>query len=212
MAEISITRALAELKKFEAQIKREMETGRFVGVGFGRTGANKNGETKGKVSGEIESSFDRIKRLFAVRQEIKAAIVKSNAVVVVKVAGSEMSVAEAIELKRSVNFYIVLLSQLKTAKAAAERSIEAENTRLETMIQNQLQTLYGNEKGKVSADMYAQVADPIKAAQEPVLIDPRNIGAEIKRIEEFIESVQTELDFALSESNARTVINVESLA
>ena len=212
MSQISITRALAELKKFEAQIGREMNGGRFVGVGFGRTGATKNGETKEKVSSEIESTFDRISRLFAVREEIKAAIVDSNAIVSVKIGGRLMSVAEAIELKRSVGFYVSLLATMKTAKTMAERAIEAENARIESLIQTQLQTLYGNEKGKASAEMYAQVADPIKAAQSPVLIDPRNIGAEIKRVEEFIESVQTELDFALSESNARTMINVESLA
>ena len=212
MSQISITRALAELKKFEAQIGREMNGGRFVGVGFGRTGATKNGETKEKVSSEIESTFDRISRLFAVREEIKAAIVDSNAIVSVKIGGRLMSVAEAIELKRSVGFYVSLLATMKTAKTMAERAIEAENARIESLIQTQLQTLYGNEKGKVSADMYSQVADPIKASQSPVLIDPRNIGAEIKRVEEFIESVQTELDFALSESNARTMINVESLA
>lgn len=212
MAEISITRALAELKKFETQVSRELDSGRYVGVGYGQRGATKTGETKEKVVGEIESTFDRIRRLFAAREEIKAAIVKSNAATTVKIGGRDMSVAEAIELKRSVNFYMAFMVKMKYAKTNAEKTIEMENARIETLIQTQLQTLYGNEKGKATAEMYSQVADPIKSAQGPILIDPKNISAEIKRVEEFIEAVQTELDFALSESNARTLITVTSIA
>lgn len=212
MALISITRALAELKKFENQLSRELNAGRFVAVGFGRSGETKAGETKGKVSSDIESSFDRISRLFSVRHEIKAAIVRANADTSVVVGGVSITVAEAIELKRSVDFKVEFLGRLKQAKLAADRTIEQENCRIETLIQTQLQTLYGNEKGKITPDMYSNVADPIKAAQGPCLIDPRSIEKEIRELEVFVDGVKTELDFALSESNARTLIDVPSLA
>ena len=57
--------------------------------------------------------------------------------------------------------------------------------------------------------MYAAVAEPQRAQKEAVLLDPKGIVSFIKKYEDEVTDVQSELDFTLSESNASTTIEVE---
>jgi hypothetical protein len=92
---MSITRALAELKRLDDRINRETTAAQYVGVSVGK------GENKKVASGsmtvtdlekKIKSTYDSITDLFTRRATIKSAIVLSNAKTLVTINGKKMNI------------------------------------------------------------------------------------------------------------------------
>lgn len=76
-------------------------------------------------------------------------------------------------------------------------------------IDKALQVVYGNEKGKVQSEMYEQVAEPQRKQKEGAILDPAKIDLKIKSLQDEIQTIKSELDFVLAESNAKTEIEVD---
>ena len=209
---ISITRALVELKRIGERISTATSQGKFVAVQVGQ-------ETKAKVQGsnasiadtvaQIQGSFDKVDALIKNRSALKAAIVKSNANTNVVILGQTMTVAEAIELKSTVNFREQYLNTLRYQLTNARNVIDRSNNELEASIEKLLTTMYGSDKTKVDADSYNIVATPQKANKLLSLIDPVGVEKRIEKLQEEINNINSEIDFVLSESNARTTVAVD---
>jgi hypothetical protein len=209
---LSVTRALAELKRLDDRITRAIGGGVFIGLTVG-TGTqtkvqNNPNITSEQLKGAIQGAFDSVTELFNQRAAIKAAIVKSNANTTVTLGNKTLTVAEAIELKQSINTKRTLVTHLQRQYTNAQTAVATLNAALEAAIDSNLKTIYGSEKGKNDKDTYDLIANPQKAAKAPALVDPLNLAEKIKEIEEEISLVDTELDFTLSEVNAKTTIVV----
>lgn len=209
---MSCTRALAELKRFDDRINREISENIFVGVTMGRGNLQKMMMGSGSVeqqSRNIQGSFDTVQSLIEQRQKIKAALVVSNSVATITLGGKTMTVAEAIEMKKSVaykqQFVRVLTSQLNMSN----QQVAAQNAKLETAIDTMVTQVMGaSDKGKVDTTSYEAIAVPQRNAKEAALLDPKGIAEQIKKLTDEIGLVELELDFLLSESNAVTMIEV----
>lgn len=207
---ISVTRALAELKNINERINNAIQSGVFLGLTKGK-GSNKVMLGVGEVSSStatIQGSYDKVDSLIAQRQKIKAALVKSNAETTVSFQGREISVAEAIELKSTVSFKELYLGRLRNAKTVALQQVDSYNSKLDTTIQAMLQSVYGADKSKVDPSQYDSIANPQKDKNEVSILDPKGIDKVIESLEESIQALKTELDFTLSESNARTTVTI----
>lgn len=207
---ISVTRALAELKNINERINNAIQSGVFLGLTKGK-GSNKVMLGAGEVSSStatIQGSYDKVDSLIAQRQKIKAALVKSNAETTVSFQGREISVAEAIELKSTVSFKELYLGRLRNTKTAALQQVDSYNSKLDTTIQVMLQSVYGADKSKVDPSQYDSIANPQKDKNEVSILDPKGIDKVIESLEESIQALKTELDFTLSESNARTTVTI----
>ena len=205
---ISITRALAELKTCNDRITQAVGNGVFLGLTKGK-GTSKTMLGVGEIaqaSATIQGSFDKVDSLIANRQKIKAAIIKSNAETLVTFQGKSISVAEAIELKSTISFKEYYLNKLKQTKTQAVSQVEAHNQKLDATIQTMLQSVYGADKSKVDPTQYDSISNPQKEKNEVQILDPKDIDKVIAELEEEIQVLKTELDFTLSESNARTTI------
>jgi len=207
---ISVTRALAELKNINERIHNAIQSGVFLGLTKGK-GSNKVMLGVGEVSSStatIQGSYDKVDSLIAQRQKIKAALVKSNAETTVSFQGREISVAEAIELKNTVSFKELYLGRLRNTKTSALQQVDSYNSKLDTTIQMMLQSVYGADKGKVDPSQYDSIANPQKDKNEVSILDPKGIDKVIESLEESTQALKTELDFTLSESNARTTVTI----
>lgn len=207
---ISVTRALAELKNINERINNAIQSGVFLGLTKGK-GSNKVMLGVGEVSSStatIQGSYDKVDSLIAQRQKIKAALVKSNAETTVSFQGREISVAEAIELKSTVSFKELYLGRLRNAKTVTLQQVDSYNSKLDTTIQAMLQSVYGADKSKVDPSQYDSIANPQKDKNEVSILDPKGIDKVIESLEESIQALKTELDFTLSESNARTTVTI----
>lgn len=208
---ISVTRALSEIKHIGDRINRAITNGRFIAVSIGEGNSKKvmgSGQTVTDIDGFIKSSFDSVKDLIERRKRLKSAIILSNSTTKVTIGGKEMSVAEAIELKSSIAFEKAFLHVLKSQYSEANSLHENARRELEKKIEAQLSNLTSGDKNKLNEDSTKAVTDSIKNQFQPGLIDPISLREKIEKIEEQISTFEQEVDFALSESNAKTTISV----
>ena len=210
---MSITRALVELKRLNDRIEQAILQGKFVSRTVGH---NKFQKVIGipnvsveQAKNKIQASFDKVDALIINREKIKSAIVLSNASTYVSVLGRSMTVAEAIELKSTVTFRQQYLNTLRNQLMLETREVDKANLELDTVITASLNTIYGNEKGKVDAEMHKAITLPQKEQKEANLLDPMNIQSRIEKLTDEISQLSSEVDFVLSESNAMTQIDVE---
>lgn len=211
MTQISVTRALTELKHLSDRIARETSK-QFVGVAKGHnnhkvcvTAPSQSVDAfSNTVKANLSSVLDLIKR----RETLKRAIIKSNAQVIVTIGGQQMTVAEAIETKANIGFTQSLIGQLRFQLTNVNNQAEKANTALLEEINKAVISAYGNEKGKVDEEQYEAVAKPRQARSELTLIDPNNVEAVIEALEKSVSEFLEEVDFVLSESNSVTKIDV----
>lgn len=209
---ISVTRALAELKRLKDRIARATVDGTFVAVTIG-TGTNQkvfsSNETVAETSARIQSSSDSVQGLINRYNELKSKVVISNATTLIKVANTQMTVAEAIERKTSILMYKALLQTMRSQLAAATVTKDTANAKMDAVIESYVTTVYGAaERSKLDASLYEAVAKPQREAKQAELLDPTKIREQIAKLEEYISYMTNELDFSLSEINAQTVITV----
>ena len=212
MNKMSVTRALAELKRLDGRLNcMAIDQSIFVSVAVGQGDKQKVlgvSDTVQNVVSQIQSNRDRVNSMIETRAKIKAAVVASNASTKVKLGNREMSVAEAIELKKSIDIKRNMLVAYRRQVTQANALVAKQNANLEAQIEANLTTIYGNEKVNVDALKFGAIAKPQREQKEASLIDPIKINDLIKSLEEEISLIETELNFTLSESNARTEIEI----
>ena len=210
---MSITRALVELKNLDSKIRQAIQGVHFIGVTTGKDNNKKvfipSGNDVASAQQLIQGNFDKATQLISNRQRIKAAVVKSNAVTEVKLDGKVLTVAEAIETKTSLPYKELLLTALVQQANSAHTHVSNINNKMNEDIDKALQVVYGNEKGKVQSEMYEQVAEPQRKQKEGAILDPAKIDLKIKSLQDEIQTIKSELDFVLAESNAKTEIEVD---
>lgn len=204
---MSIHRGLAEIKLLDSRIDRAITEGIYC---------THNKRSNQKIQGMeiqdfkdkvIKSSFDKVEELIKRRQRIKSAIVKSNALTDVEIAGNKMSVAEAIERKMSIEYDRDFLNKLKQQYSTALLNIERNNATLTERADAQINALYQNKENVDPVKIQSLRNDFIDENTFD-LIDPVNIKAKIDKLEKEIEDFEVEVDFKLSESNATTFIEI----
>lgn len=208
---ISVTRALSELKRLDKEFGALIDNAPYIAVqvGEGDQAVGPNNIPVAECVKAIQSAWDQLSQIQKTRSSLKAAIVKSNATVVVTVAGRQMTVAEAIELKSTIAAQKSMLSNMKRSYSMAQSAQNDHNKKVEERIDNHLKTLYGADRSKVDASNYDAVAKPLWAKAKAGLIDPLKLADQIKAKEKYIEELATEVDYILSEVNARTDIEYE---
>ncbi len=211
MNKMSVTRALVELKRLDDRIASAISQGKFVARTVGRNqyqkvvGVNESVE---QLARTIQGSFDKVDNLIRNRESIKSAIIMSNATTYVTINGRMISVAEAIELKKTVEFRQMYLSQLRYQLTTESNAVDKANATLDAAIDQSLNSVYGSEKTKVDPDLLKTISAPQKEQKEAAVFDPAGISKRIEALETQISDLTSELDFVLSESNAKTEITV----
>lgn len=203
MTQISVTRALAEVKALNDRIEKATRQATFISVTVG--GKVPNGADLQQTTNTIKANLQSVTDLIARRQAVKGAIVRSNAVTEVTINGVKMTVAEAIERKGSIDkertLLAVLQQQLNQNRVAVERNNVTMNQKLDLMIQ----TAVGKERKATEEELEA-ISRPYTASNITAPLDPNGIEAVIAKLEAEINGFVFEVDFVLSEANAKTLI------
>lgn len=207
----SIARLLVELKTLGKQIEDAIKSATFIGVARKNDGmAQVMGRSEGIAELEeiIKSKFQRINDLIDRQTKIKAAITLSNATTKVTICGNAMTVADAINLKLRIE---KIDKPLLETMRRQHKDSAATYDMLSAKLAGEVSKLIDDANGK---DRKAD-AEGLKAAIEikqkmgsPILIDPLKLRDLIEQKQKAIEEYLAEVDFALSESNARTELEV----
>lgn len=204
---ITIHRALRELKLLDQRIGKKNRELSFIDVSFGRKavkGYDKNEEYERRVKEHYQSIMSLIKR----RQTIKSKIVESNATTSVEIDSVKMTVADAIERKDSIEYEKMVQSRLRNDYSNALYIFDTQNDEVDRKIDGFINQLIGKE-GKAKQEEIDAVTKPYKEQHEPKLIDPLNIKNLIEKLAESVENFEADVDIVLSESNGTTFIEID---
>ncbi|WP_133016806.1 hypothetical protein [Clostridium cuniculi] len=210
MEKILVTKGLNELKLLDSRINRKITEGEFVAAAK-LSVPNVNSKIskeayKANAKSDYQSIIDLIKR----RNKIKSAIIRSNAMTIVDIAGKTMTVAEAIDKKSSIEYEISLLEKLTHQYKISLDEIIKENHKVDESIEQLLNTAYGKEgKEKITQASYEAIAEPYRKANEYGLVDSLDIEKLIKEMKDKIEGFLSEVDTALQISNSTTIIEID---
>ena len=206
--QISITRALSELKVLQKRFEKEVSQLEAISVQHGMTLIKNSSVKPEDFEKNAKAQLQSIEALQKRILEIKTKIQQSNAVTVVKIGSQEMTVLEAIIKKSLIENQKTLLARLKRQMITANDSFEQAVSVNEGKVVKQLEDATKNTTVKLDPEMEKQIKATVETLYPVKMIDPCKISEKIKALEEEIEDFENNVDFALSESNALTLIEV----
>jgi hypothetical protein len=206
---MSITRALSELKLLSSRIEKSIVESNLV-IAYKKSAKKvDNVHTPEEFAENAKSYYKSIVDLINRRKAIKSAIVKSNAETFVTINEKQITVAEAIERKDSINLEKSLLNHMQQQYNQSKASCQRNNDMVQLKLDELLLTTFGKEsKQKISADEIESVSKPYLAQNEWEILDILKLETKIKELNDEIEGFLSEVDYILVTSNCITEIEI----
>jgi hypothetical protein len=207
---MTVHKALAELKVIGDRIISAIQSGVYCKANK-HSNEKIDGVSVDEFKKQIQGSWDKVNDLIRRRNAIKKAVVLSNATVKVKVGDEEFTVAEAIEMKNSgMEYKKILVNMLNKQYTQAIQTTEKENGEtLQQKAESYVIGLYGSKEGKTNIEEIEKTRKEFVTNNTFELIDPLKIREKIDALEKEISEFESEIDAALSVSNAITELTIE---
>lgn len=206
---MTIHKALCELKILDSRINNAISSARFC-LANKHSNEKVNGVTVEEYQETMKASYNKASDLIRRREAIKRAVVLSNAKTIVKIGGKEYTVAEAIEMNNhGIDLKLQLKNTMKKQYDSAMTTIISKNSVVDDKATEYVVGLFGQKESKTANEEYEKARKSYIEANTMELIDPVNILEKIEALEVEIADFTTEVDSALSVSNALTEITVE---
>ncbi len=209
LEKMTIHKALCELKILDSRINNAISSARFC-LANKHSNEKVNGVTVEEYQETMKASYNKASDLIRRREAIKRAVVLSNAKTIVKIGGKEYTVAEAIEMNNhGIDLKLQLKNAMKKQYDSAMTAIISKNSVVDDKATEYVVGLFGQKESKTANEEYEKARKSYIEANTMELIDPINILEKIEALEVEIADFTTEVDSALSVSNALTEITVE---
>lgn len=206
MAEITITKALSRLKILESRYNKAVDNLSLVAVKHGSKLRSPNSTYKVEdFEKKAKEDFQSVMDLYDNIVNLKYAIAESNNTTVITIAGQEMTVQKAIILKQYIEQKSRLLRKMKTEMNSARNSYEDALDENEQRIERMLS---GNDDKSQKSSVRKETEEYISSTLAVELIDPCNLQEQIPKFEENYSDFVGNIDYALSESNSITKIEI----
>ncbi len=207
MTAMTVTDALAELTLLAKRIdsaRAALDNNTLIAVvevGKVPTGF----KSRDEHTQQARAALQRVDALITRRRVIKRAIVLSNAATMVSVAGQEMTVAEAIEMKSFIAYSESVLNTMTSVYTRTRNEYKIAQARVKERLDKLAMEVLGKN---AASEKYQSLADSFLAREGVELLDPINLAEDIERRQAFVEEFKSTCDRVLSISNARTMIEV----
>lgn len=206
MEKMLVTQALNELKLLDDRINKAINDAVLV-IAAKRSEKKVNPNlTKEEFEIRAKAGYQSVLDLIERRKKIKAAVVTSNAVTKVTVHGEEMTVAEAIERKSTIDYEVSLLRQMQSQWGVQNREMNMQNIRMEERIDKYIETFVGKDTSKAKDNELEAMIKPMRESGEYALVDPLSIEKKITDLDDYIKGFRSEVDAVLQISNCNTYI------
>lgn len=209
---LTITRALNEIKLLKSRYQNQVRELAPIAVQHGLKLRSPYSSYKPEdFASQVKPSMQSVEDLWSRIIEIKTKIDQSNMTTIVKIGTSEMTVQEALVMKNFISEKELLLSKLKnclrSARAEYDCALEDNRKKVErTVSENTAAT--GNGSAKVDPDLEKRAIDQVENLYNVKFIDPLSLESLVKQLETEVEEFKNNVDFALSESNSTTFIEI----
>ena len=211
---MTIHKALSELKTIDDRILKAIRSNTYV-LAVKHSAEKINGVKVIDYKDNMKSGYQKVTDLIARRDAMKRAVVLSNATTKVQIGDKSYTVAEAIEMKNhGMEFKKALLQNLYAAYSSAQNEFNKNNgDALEKKAEQYILAVIAAQPkdAKMSVD-----SEAMKAMRQTYIdnnkydmVDPLDVAKLIEAIDTEINEFNTEIDAALSVSNALTVIEFE---
>ena len=207
---MSVTRALTKLKTLDRKINNAIVQFDGICVVKGKNGLPFGVTKLEDYEKSVRTKYQSLTDLILFRDKLKSAIVKSNATTTVTIADQNMTVAEAIERKTSIQYRKSLVTELRRSFSAANNEFERDDRKCQERLDSMIVQNLGKEATPKS-DEYEAIAKPFLERNQPRLLDPIKMQDETDKLDNEIISFEEEVDVVLSESNAKTDITIDSV-
>lgn len=211
---MTIHKALSELKTIDDRILKAIRSNTYV-LAVKHSAEKINGVKVIDYKDNMKSGYQKVTDLIARRDAMKRAVVLSNATTKVQIGDKSYTVAEAIEMKNhGMEFKKILLQNLNAAYVSAQNEFNKNNGEaLEKKAEQYILAVIAAQPkdAKMGVD-----SEAMKAMRQTYIdnnkydmVDPLDVAKLIEAIDTEINEFNTEIDAALSVSNALTVIEFE---
>lgn len=209
MRKLTITRALCELKLLKKRHNDQInEKFNVIAVKHGSKLRPPYSSYKPEdFEKGIDPVMQSVEKLEKMIFEIKSKIEESNSKTIVKIAGKEMTVKEALILKDLMPLKEYRLDKMKRSLNDARESYEEALKENQYNIDRQLSDLNSKTTGKVDPEAEKSITNTVNTLYEVKFID-HELSKKVEELEKEIEDFNSNVDFALSESNSITMIEV----
>ena len=205
----TITRALAELTTLKDKHQKGVNNMNLIAVKQGAKIRKPNSSYNEKsfieqANQSYQSVLDIERRILSIKNQIDA----SNFTTKIKIGDTEMTVQEALNMKRLIELKQNRLYYLKTMKQKAQMDFDAGNEENRRRIEKMSQDQMSNGSSK-AGDAEKEIVESVEKIYKMDFIDPVNLSDEIEKLENEIAEFNNNIDYVLSESNSTTYIEVE---
>ena len=211
---MTVHRALAELKVIDDRIAKMINATTYV-TAVKHSAEKIKGVSVKDFAEKIKSDYQSVNDLMNRRNAMKRAVVLSNATTMVTIGGIEYSVAEAIELKNhGMEHKASLLRMMTYGYDVAQNELsrndaEAIEKKAEQYILNVIQAQPKDSKMSIDSEAMKALREDYIKNNRYDLIDPLGVTKIMEQLTNELHEFNTEIDAALSVSNAVTVIEFE---
>lgn len=208
---MTIHKALAELKVIDNRINSAI-----MGVTFAYANKHSNEKISGMPIQEyretIKAGYQKVTDLINRRNAMKRAVVLSNAKTIINIGDKTYTVAEAIEMKNhGMEHMKTLLQKMNQDYKMAQITLNANSgdaieKKAENYVISVIQAQPKDSKMSVDSEAMKSLRKDYIANNTYDLIDPIDVVNKMEEIKDEVQKFETEIDAALSVSNALTII------
>lgn len=207
--EITITRALSELKLQQKKYDKKVEELQVIAIKQGtKLRRPFTAQTPEDFSNKSKAAYQSLMSTMDRIIMIKTKIDESNATTKIKIGQAEMTVQQALVEKKFIMLKKSLLRKLQDLKATNNRDLENAELELTRSAEDFRKVFAGNGNNKSEADIETAVKN-YKKSEEISVVDAINIDDEIAKLDAYIDDFESNVDFVLSESNSKTCIVID---
>lgn len=209
--EITVTRAIATQKALTARIA---DATNHLNLLVPTRGEDEYREVEGykgtieECEAAINKVWQRLNDTIAVRNSIRAALVKSNALTTIKIGDKEMTIVEALDFRNSLPEREGLLKRFKANLVQVGNNHDNQMNQYHARL-GQIRSEALNANKKVDETFEAMFITPQIKSHKPDILDPINLKQVVEQWTKEIDDFKLNIDYALSESNAVTKITIE---
>lgn len=199
--EMSLHRIIAEIKSAEQKLHG------LSNAGFVYTAPADNDTEITEAVKLSQSGFDKYDNLLSNLATLKAARNRANATTIVKIAGREMTIDEALAQKAANVFRLSLLNTLRSQMTNGKARVDAVQAQIEQRISQQVAA--ASTGSKKATDQEVEVFRTLAERNTKLkLVTFPGLPGKIEDIATYLEQFATEVDYVLSEANATTKVEV----
>lgn len=203
MQEMSLHRVIAEIKAIENWFYNSppdivLAVSKKDGVA---------GMTDEQFKAKSQANVDKVQSELSRLVKLKVARNIANSIHQVTVSGNLMTIDEAIIRKATIPKLQGFIENVKRQYHVANQAVATASAEVEKKIEAQAIAIGGSTK-KVSEDELNTIRTMLERSTGKKLLMGTNVVSFIEKAEDEINKFLVEVDFALSEANAKTVVQV----